>query len=240
MGVYIIETKICNKCNIEKPIDQFGKKNNKYLSRCKQCINNYMKEYCLKNKEYKKTNNKKYRENHKEKIKEITKNWRENNKIHKKEIDKQYYENNIDKIKEYNKSYYKKNKKKLLEKAKIYKNKKRKEDELFKIKGQIRHMINISFNKKGLNKSKHTEEIIGMPIKDFYNYLLQTFKDNYGYEYDGKEKIHIDHIKPLKYAKTKEEVIKLCNYKNLQLLKAKDNLQKSSKINYKLEGVRNV
>lgn len=75
-----------------------------------------------------------------------------------------------------------------------------------------------------------TENILGCKIDFFAKYLLNTFKNNYGYEWDGKEQVHIDHIIPLAIANNEEEVIKLCHYTNLQLLKAKDNLQKSCKI----------
>lgn len=40
---------------------------------------------------------------------------------------------------------------------------------------------------------------------------------------------HIDHIKPLYSAKNENELIELCNYKNLQPLWAKDNLIKGKK-----------
>ena len=94
----------------------------------------------------------------------------------------------------------------------------------------------MSFRRKGFTKSKHTEEIVGIPLAELYEYLLQTFKDNYGYEWNKIEPVHIDHRRPLKYANTKEEVMRLCNYKNLQLLKAEDNLKKGYKTSYKLEG----
>ena len=83
-------------------------------------------------------------------------------------------------------------------------------------------------------KNKKTSEILGCDLEYFANYLLQTFKNNYGYDWDGKEKISIDHIVPLATAKTEEEVIKLCHYTNLQLLKAEDNLQKGDKLNWEL------
>ena len=137
---------------------------------------------------------------------------------------------NQEKIKEYNKLYYQNNKTKLLQKEKMYKRIKRKQDEMYRIKERIRNLINNSFKRKNTFKSKKTEEILGCSIEYFINYLLNTYKNNYGCDYDYKEKVHIDHIIPLFTAKTKDEIVKLCNYKNLQLLKASDNLQKSCKI----------
>lgn len=49
------------------------------------------------------------------------------------------------------------------------------------------------------------------------------------------KKVHIDHIIPLATAKTEEDVIKLCHYTNLQLLKGEDNLSKGDKLDWKLE-----
>lgn len=66
----------------------------------------------------------------------------------------------------------------------------------------------------------------------FNEHLLKTYKNNYGEEWDGVEKVHIDHIVPLATANTEEEVIKLCHWTNLQLLKEKDNLYKRDKLNY--------
>ena len=91
------------------------------------------------------------------------------------------------------------------------------------------------FGKNKIIKKESTEKILDCSIDFFINYLLQTFKDNYGYEYNGIEKVHIDHIIPLATAKTEEDVIKLCHYSNLQLLKAKDNLKKGAKLNYELK-----
>ena len=87
----------------------------------------------------------------------------------------------------------------------------------------------------GQSLIEKTEEIIGISLKEFYYYLLKTFKDNYGYEWDGKEPVHIDHINPLKQCNTEEEVIRCCYYTNLQLLKAEDNLKKGDKTNWELE-----
>ena len=64
----------------------------------------------------------------------------------------------------------------------------------------------------------------------FYKHLLQTYKNNYGCEWDNIEKIHIDHVIPLAAAHTEEDVKKLCHYTNLQLLKEKDNLYKGANV----------
>ena len=65
-------------------------------------------------------------------------------------------------------------------------------------------------------------------------HLRKTFKDNYGYDWDGQEDVHIDHIIPLATANNEEEVLKLCHYTNLQLLKPEDNMSKQDKLDWKL------
>ena len=49
----------------------------------------------------------------------------------------------------------------------------------------------------------------------------------------GIEKVHIDHVISLATAKTEEEVIKLCYYTNLQLLKGEDNLSNGDRLDWR-------
>lgn len=212
-----METKICKKCNVEKSVNDFRIKYEKRFNKsylypyCKDCERQYYKEYSLKNKEkiqeYHKKNNKKYNS------------------------DKQYHK---EYQKRYRKRYYEQHKKEMNRNSAKYKNKKRKQDALYKLKEQIRTLVWLAFNNKGFSKSEKTENILGCTFKELHDYLLQTFKNNYGYDYNLNEDVHIDHIIPLKYAKTKEEIIKLNHYTNLQLLKAKDNIEKGDKLNWKL------
>lgn len=246
-----METKICTKCHIEKNISEFYKSGKYYNSICKKCKIQYN---CLhaKNNEKIKKYQKQYRQNNRQKIALKDIKYKEKNKNKLKEYRKEYYiknkeriieyrNNNKETIKEKAKEYYLKNKqninnkhKKWLkdnkEKQREYDNNRRKNDSVYKIKKQIRNLIRQSFIRKGKKKQYKSEEILGCNINFFIKYLRETFINNYGYEWDGKEEIHIDHIIPLATAKTEKEVLNLCHYTNLQLLKAKDNLAKSSKI----------
>lgn len=222
-----MKTKICKKCGIEKNINEFRfrKDKNNFYSQCRECERIRQRKYYNLNKEY-------YQEYAKQHIKE-QKKYRYQHKEKIKEYNKYYYNKHKDKLKEKHNNYNKQNRKKINK----Y-NKERKKDKLIYFKDRIRIGIYKSFKRKGKIKSKKTEKILGIQIENFYNYLLQTYKDNYGYEWDGKEHVHIDHIIPLAIANTEEEIIQLCHYTNLQLLKAKDNLEKSNKINWEVKNVK--
>ena len=111
---------------------------------------------------------------------------------------------------------------------------KRQKNPVLRLKGQIRNMLVLSFKKKGLRKSKKLENIVKCDIDFLIEHLYKTFKSNYGYEWNGVEPVHIDHIIPLATANTEEEVIALCHYTNLQLLKAQDNLSKNKSLDWTL------
>lgn len=213
----------CKGCNEEKPIDEFYKhkdKNGKYYyssSYCKKCTTNRHKEYL-----------KQYEIQHQDDLKKYRDKYYQENKEQKIEYQKQYYqEHKIEKAiydKKYRKEYrHIKNEKEL---ERLH------NDNLYYLKQKLRRCIYSSFKKKGYYKKEYTEKIIGCEFDYFIKYILQTYKNNYGVEWDGKEKVHIDHKIPLATANTEEEVKTLCHYSNLQLLKAHDNLIKAAKLNY--------
>ena len=248
-----MELKKCTKCQEEKDIINFrvyNKKGKKFIqSICKKCENErnkiyaqkhkeeiakYKKEYAIMNAEKIKEYKKIYYQENLEKIKQRHKYQYEKNKNKILAQNKVYREIHKDKDKENHKKYYENHKNKIIARTTEYGKQRRKQDKIYKFKCQVRHLIGLSFARKGYIKSKKTEEILGIDLLNFYNYLLRTFKNNYGYEWDGMESVHIDHIIPLSMAKTEKEVISLCHYTNLQLLKAKDNLQKQDKTDYKI------
>lgn len=200
-----MKTKICKNCGIEKDIEEFRKS---YSSLRKKY---YYRNKCKKcerqqNNEY---NKKRYNNGG-------------------KELDKKYHDEHRDFYREYNRNYYQKHKEEI--------NKKRKErkwnDKIFYLTINVRKLILNSFGRKNYKKLNKTEKIAGLKNEQITKYLLETFKNRYGYEWDGKEKVHIDHIIPLATAQSEEEVIKLCYYTNLQLLKAEDNWKKGAKLEF--------
>ena len=253
----MIETKVCSKCGLEKEITEFRKTYNKrynkyyYRTECHDCElvygrkyeltrsdrteykKKYNKEYRINNKDKLDKANKEYRQSHKEEIKKQRKEYYESNKDALIKNQKEYYEKNKEKILNYHHKYNKENSKKLVKKAWKYQKRKAETDDFYKFKRLIRDCILKSFKRTNHRKNSYAKEIIGTDFEVAWEYLKETWKKNYGTEYNG-ELYHIDHIIPLSTAKTEEEVIKLCHYTNLQLLKPEDNLEKSDKLNWKL------
>jgi hypothetical protein len=219
------ERKECSKCLISKPTNDFYKnKKSKdgFRSNCIQCGN----EYKLLNENKIKEQNKKYNKKRKKQKKE----WSDLNKDKVNESRKKWLSNNkeirSDYLKKYNKKYYEENKIVRLEYSKQKQKEYRKINPLYRIKSNLRRRINRYLK----NKSKSTEDILGISYKEFMLYLENKFTEGMTLDKLGKE-IHIDHIIPLSSVKTEEELYRLCHYTNLQPLWAKDNLKKSNKIN---------
>ena len=185
-----------------------------------------------KSKEYNKTHKKEYSLEQKAKTKEYmliyNKQYYNNNKEHKKSINKEYYEKNKKKKRKQqsknSKLYCKSNRDKLNE----YSRNRRRQDPIHKMKNILRTRIYYFLKSKKFIKNKKTEDIIGCCYDDLKNHIESLFKENMNWENHGKW--HIDHIIPLDSAITDCDILKLCNYKNLQPLWAKENLKKSNKL----------
>lgn len=225
---------------------------------CKNCKREIDKNYYQKNKKEIYESHKAYQKSNPDKVKQARKEYREKNKEKISEYKRNYYENNKEEILKKQKYYYNENKEKILKRDKEYQNankerikqfqkdwfkanketiyKKRaermKSDPTFAMRQRIRWNISNSFRKNGYTKRSQAYKIIGLPYDELIPYLLKTYENNYGEEWDGITPIHLDHIIPLATATTEEECIKLCYYKNLQLLKAQDNWRKNDKLDF--------
>jgi len=205
----IYQTKCCTKCNIIKPISDFYKdKSTKdgHVFQCKQC----RKEHVLMNKDKFQEYDRKYKQQYREQNRE------EYNKQHR-EYQNEYRLTKSDTIRDrerkYNNEYIK---------QRIA------NDTIFALKVRMKSLIRKSITSKGYSKTSKTYEILGCSFEELYIHIESQFKD--GMNWDNRSEWHIDHIIPLKSAKTEDELIKLNHYTNLQPLWAIDNLRKGSNI----------
>lgn len=205
--------KSCNICSIIKPYCEFTKREaNKdgYKNQCKTCISQYNKTYGEINKVILREKKKQYEEKNK-------------NIIRKKK--KIYSEKNKDKKRLYDLIYTVKNKPKRNKREKH----KRENDNLYRLKGNVRTLIGGYIRKRGFSKKSKTSEILGCSFEEFKIHIESQFEDwmtwdNYG-KYNGSENYgwDIDHIIPLVFAITENDVIKLNHFTNLQPLCSKIN-----------------
>lgn len=169
-------------------------------------IREYQREYRAKNINRIRAKQREYYYKNKDKIKKWRDKYRDSHKEQIKEAGKRYRENNRHKI---NKSHV----------ERLH------NDPIYKMKAQARNMVRYAFRSKGHHKESRTKDIVGCNLDFLCDYLLSTWKKNYGRDWDG-EPYHIDHIIPLATANTKEDIQRLCHYTNLQLLTPKDNRDK--------------
>ena len=224
-----MKTKRCNNCREVKELNQFAldpnyKHTDGRSPRCKQCINtkvvhNWTTIICKEcgvAKTYDEFNNSKYGKHGKaSKCKECISRIRISYKVE-----------NEDYIKARNRKNYSKVKDRINKQNR----KRRKEDPIYKLKGRVRYAIYRYIKDKG---GRSSIDILGCEIDKLKEHLTEQFSE--GMTWDNHGEWHIDHIIPLSSANTKEEVIKLNHYTNLQPLWAKDNLSKGAKQDWNQE-----
>lgn len=230
-----VEFRVCSKCGNKLPLtEEYFPRSKKWFRRyCKSCQSKARKEYYETHKEENRLYTLQYCQKHREQINARKKELREANKEHALEVQRKnaakYRARHKEQIAEYNKRHviaYRERRAELVRER-------RREDQFYRLACQVRHLVWSSFKRQGFAKDSKTEEITGLSKDDLTDYLLSTYLKNYGEEWDGKQQIHIDHIVPLSSAKTKEDIIALCHYTNLQLLTKSDNLKKGARV---LEG----
>lgn len=120
-----------------------------------------------------------------------------------------------------NKKEYRKNNR---DKINTYHQNKIKIDPLYKLRCSLRNTVREGFRNKGISKSNKTETLLVCSFAEFKTYLESKFEswmtwDNRGlYNSQPNYGWDIDHIIPLKTAKTEDDLIRLNYYTNLQPL----------------------
>lgn len=201
-----MESKICTLCNVDKPLTEYyapAKYKGKvyYRRECKACHQAKHKEAKVRfDKAYKSTEE--YREKRKiyrkTSLKAIEGDRRRNRKRSKTEKRKKW-SNQYTMNRYYN-------------------------DELFKLKFNVRNRIRNCIKKNKWRKDNKTVDLIGCSFEFLKSYLESQFQVGMSWDNHGEHENNwqIDHIIPLHLAKSEEELKKLCHFTNLQPLWNKD------------------
>lgn len=163
-----------------------------------------------------------YKNTCKECIAIYDKKYREKNKLKILTDSKEYYKKNKKASYLRSKKYYKKNKELICQQIK----EKKKKDSLYKLKCSLRCRTTNAFKSSKWIKTNTLKNILGGEYDIVKKHLTDSFKE--GMSWNNHGRWHIDHIIPLSSATSKEELIKLCHYTNLQALWAEDNLKKGN------------
>lgn len=236
-----METKLCKKCSFEKKISDFYLDRGRLQSQCKDCIKSRTKKYKEENKEKYKEYFKEYQQKNKEELKEYKRNNYLINQEKIRQRTKDYYENNKQECDRKTSIRNKSNRKRINELNRIRCKSKRDNDPLYRFSNNVRTAIWSSIKKSGYKKESNTYNILGCSYEDFVIHIERQFEswmtwDNYG-KYNGELNYgwDIDHIIPVSSAKTKEEIMNINHYKNLQPLCSKINRDiKKDKLEYEI------
>jgi hypothetical protein len=174
--------KICKKCNIEKPLDDFHNlKNSKdgKQPKCKVCVNEIQKKINIKNRDKILERKKKYRESEKGKLvrKEYRRKYYLKNKIIENERSNQWNKTNKELMKKYKNEY-----------SKLYR---KNNPELHAWRGILHNYL----RRVGKEKENYTIEILGYSTLDLKQHIESLFTD--GMTWNNYGEWHIDHIKPV-------------------------------------------
>ncbi len=202
-----MEGKKCSKCKEIKDSSSFSnclsaKDGLQWV--CKRCRRLYQIEH--------KDQIKQRTDKNKEKITSQIRKWRKDNDL---------------KMREQKKEYYQKHKKTIIERHRLNHHKRYKFDINYKLTVNLRNRLNRAIEDN--YKSGSAVRDLGCSIQELKLYLESQFTEEMNWNNHGKW--HIDHIKPLaSFDLTKrEELLKACNYTNLQPLWAVDNLKKGDR-----------
>jgi len=201
----VMSTKICTKCNINLPIENFGKESRSkdgLKRRCKKCLNNYYNSIYEKNSDMKKNKSEK------------AKKYYVNNKKHILQLRKNKY-NYLDK-KNYNEKYMKENKVELNKKHLMYIKNRYTNDPVFKYRILMRKMVHRLF--ENVDKTE-INKFLGYSATDLFNHLGDVYNKNF----------HVDHKIPVSWFVINTPAYIVNNLCNLHLVESNYNFKKSNK-----------
>ena len=192
-----------------------------------------------------------YREKNKEKIAIMAKEYREKNKekISEQKKLKYHLENHVQvllnkkeraekrvlskeqrmlSIRDSYNEYRANNIEKVREKERIKKANRLENDPLYKLRVYTGTAIANALSRKSYKKTSTTSVILGCTFEEFYLHIESQFIE--GMTWDNRNAWHLDHIIPISFAETEDELLKLNHYSNFRPLWKIDNLYKAAKL----------
>jgi hypothetical protein len=140
---------------------------------------------------------------------------------------KVYDSKNKERKKLYDMNYLILNRTRIMGRKSEYEKKKRNTDILFAMACRLRNAITKSLKYNGYSKKSRTHEILGCSYEEFKSHIENQFME--GMSWDNRSEWHLDHITPVSWGQTEEEIIALNHYTNLKPLWAEDNLSKGNR-----------
>lgn len=113
-------------------------------------------------------------------------------------------------------------------KANAYAKQRRRQNVIARLAERSRARLREAINNGGFSKKSSTNTLLGCSWDQYKEYLESLFLE--GMSWDNYSLWHIDHIIPLSFAKTEDEIYKYSHYTNTQPLWASDNHKKSNKL----------
>lgn len=225
----------CFPCRKDKKKAEYLRNRDKYLARSEkqrkenpENVSEIKKQCYLKKLDQYKQKQRRYYEENRDAVLAQARRYRETNKKLIRERDNAYKARNRSILNKKQSEYQKINAEKLNEYRRKYTKQRRAKDRMFAIRLNMRTRFKFELAKRGEIKSIKANRYLGCTWVFLKDYLAGKFVD--GMSWDNYGEWHVDHIIPLASAQTKDELIKLCHYSNLQPLWAFDNLSKGAKM----------
>lgn len=222
------ENKVCSKCKINKPITEYHKSPDSIIgvrSDCKICVKIYTDNF-RKDNPYQKRD---LSSEERDELNTKRRYYRNKNKEVLSAKNREYYSKNKDKAVNYRKTYFSKNRERLneIEKDRM------KNDLSFRLRKRLGNTIRNCFRgacEGNFKKANKTVNILNCSLLFFKGHIEDQFLDWMNWENHGNCKTNefnctfdFDHIIPISYAKTEEEIYLLNHWSNFQPLCSKVN-----------------
>ena len=247
-------TKICTKCGVEKPLEEFSKNSTSKFGRrpeCKECFRNRPVDYvfvelkiCANCKEEKericfttcKSNKDGLQSWCKDCRKEYQKNpeYIENLTQYKREVRASWTEEQWEENRRKDREHYAEHREEIVSRKSHQNSERRKTDPSFKIRALLRERLRGALKRWNIERTCSAIDDLGCSVEELSIYLEEKFLprmtwENWG---RGEGKWNIDHIKPLASfdLSKREQQLEACRYTNLQPLWWRDNLIKGGSL----------